>query len=61
MKNFFAEEEALRQLSAMGDPLEKLDACIDWEIFRAPVEKFFPHLDISREVPVSLTSELLPH
>jgi hypothetical protein len=41
MKHFFAEEEALRQLSAMGDPLEKPDACIDWEIFRAPIEGAF--------------------
>jgi hypothetical protein len=42
MKHFFAEE-ALRQLSAMGDPLEKLDACIDWEIFRAPIETGIIH------------------
>lgn len=35
----FDEECRLRRLSELGDTLEKLDAVVDWEIFRKPIEK----------------------
>lgn len=34
MFNLFGENEVLRKISDLGDPLEKLDSVIDWEIFR---------------------------
>lgn len=35
----FGAEEQLERLSKLGDPLEKLNAAIDWEMFRAPIRK----------------------
>ena len=35
---FWDVEERLRELSAQGDPLEKLTATVDFEIFRADLE-----------------------
>jgi hypothetical protein len=35
----FGNEKTLDQLSKLGDPLEKVNAVIDWEIFREPLEK----------------------
>jgi hypothetical protein len=29
----------LDRLSKLGDPLERVNAAIDWEIFRAPIVK----------------------
>jgi IS5 family transposase len=37
----FDEEEVLGKLSALGDPLEKLNEHIDWEIFRPAIKKCF--------------------
>ncbi|EPI39721.1 hypothetical protein [Enterococcus faecalis] len=34
MFNLFFENELLRKISALRDPLEKLDTIIDWEFFR---------------------------
>lgn len=34
MFNLFGENEVLRKISDLGDPLEKLDTVIDWEFFR---------------------------
>lgn len=34
MLNLFGENEVLRKISDLGDPLEKLDTVINWEIFR---------------------------
>lgn len=31
---FFDENDRLKELSELGDPLEKLDSVIDWEMFR---------------------------
>lgn len=33
-RSWFAEENRLERLSKMGDPLEKVSAVIDWEMFR---------------------------
>lgn len=38
-KSFFDEEARLSELSAKGDFLEKLNAHINWERFRGPVEQ----------------------
>jgi hypothetical protein len=36
--NFLAEDNRLERLSEMGDPLEKVNAHIDFEFFRSPIE-----------------------
>jgi hypothetical protein len=33
-RGFFDEQDRLEKLSSQGDPLEKLNAAMDWEIFR---------------------------
>jgi len=38
-KGFFDEEDCLRKLSMLGDPLEKLDEFINWEDFRGLLVK----------------------
>jgi IS5 family transposase len=38
-KGFFDEDDRLRELSRLGDPLEKLNRSIDWEIFRPIITK----------------------
>lgn len=38
-RGLFDEEYKLRKLSVNGDPLEKLNKYIRWEIFRKPLEK----------------------
>ena len=38
-KGFFDEEESLRKLSKLGDPLEKLNEYINWEGFRGLLTK----------------------
>jgi len=40
-RGFFDEDERLRKLSLMGDPLEKLITVIDWEKFRPILTKVF--------------------
>jgi hypothetical protein len=42
---FFDVDERLRQLSAKGDSLERLNAVIDFELFRKDVERAVPRLD----------------
>jgi IS5 family transposase len=45
-RGFFDEEFRLREISAHGDPLEKLNEIIDWEIFRVTLANVFknePH------------------
>jgi len=39
--NFMAEDERLRKLSQMGDPLEKLDRYMDWNIFGSSINIIF--------------------
>jgi transposase, IS5 family len=38
-KGFFDEDDRLRELSRLGDPLEKLNKTIKWEIFRPIITK----------------------
>jgi IS5 family transposase len=38
----------LDRISKLGDPLEKLNAAIDWEIFRAPIRKRVRQADYSK-------------
>ena len=38
----------LERLSKLGDPLEKVDAAIDWEIFRAPIVRRIRKEDYSK-------------
>ena len=40
-RGFFDEQERLQKLSNQGDPLEKLNATMDWEIFRALLRRCF--------------------
>ena len=45
---FFDIEERLKQLSAKGDNLERLSAVVDFELFRADLERAVPRADRSR-------------
>ena len=38
-KGFFDEDDRLKELSRLGDPLEKLNKTINWEIFRPLITK----------------------
>jgi IS5 family transposase len=40
-RGFFDEQGRLEKLSKQGDPLEKLNAVINWEIFRNELERCF--------------------
>jgi len=40
-KGFFDENDRLEELSKLGDPLEKLNKFINWEDFRAALDKVF--------------------
>jgi transposase, IS5 family len=42
---FFDVDERLRQISAKGDSLERLNAVIDFELFRADLERAVPRAD----------------
>jgi len=42
---FFDVDERLKQLSAKGDSLERLNAVIDFELFRADLERAVPRSD----------------
>jgi IS5 family transposase len=39
-RGFFDEQDRLEKLSKQGDPLEKLNATVDWEMFRPPLRRF---------------------
>jgi IS5 family transposase len=45
---FFDVEERLKQLSAKGDSLERLNAVVDFELFRTDLERAVPRADRSR-------------
>jgi hypothetical protein len=36
---FFDENDRFKELSKLGDPLERLNRYIDWERFRGPLTK----------------------
>jgi len=40
-RGFFDENDRLRELSLLGDPLERLNAVINWEAFRPKLNKIF--------------------
>lgn len=40
-RGFFDEQDRLEKLSRQGDPLEKLNAAVDWEMFRSQLRKCF--------------------
>lgn len=40
-RGFFDENDRLRQISRLGDPLERLNIAIDWESFRPQLNKVF--------------------
>ena len=40
-RSFFDVEDKLSELSKMGDPLEKLDQAIQWDIFKKDLKKAF--------------------
>src|SRR5277367_1551835 len=42
---FFDVEERLKELSAKGDALERLNAVVDFEVFRADLERAVPRSD----------------
>jgi len=44
----YGAEIQLERISKLGDPLEKLNAAIDWEIFRAPICKIVRKEDYSK-------------
>jgi IS5 family transposase len=39
---FFDVEERLKELSAKGDELERLNAVVDFELFRSDLERAVP-------------------
>jgi len=45
---FFDIDERLRELSAKGDELERLNALVDFELFRGDLERAVPRSDRSR-------------
>jgi len=47
-RQLFGEETQLERLSQLGDPLEKINAVIDWEIFRPILEKRTRKADYSK-------------
>ncbi len=50
---FFDVDERLRELSAKGDALERLNAVIDFELFRADLERAVPRADRSKSLPLA--------
>jgi transposase, IS5 family len=45
---FFDTDFRLNELSKQGDPLERLNACVDWELFRPVLEKALNRSDGSK-------------
>jgi IS5 family transposase len=44
-RGFFDVEERLKELSAKGDDLERLDAIVDFELFRSDLARAVPRSD----------------
>ena len=42
---FLYEDERLKRLSDIGDPLEKVAAAVDWEMFRPILNKVFQKIN----------------
>ena len=45
---FFEVDDRLKELSAKGDALERLNAVVDFELFRADLERAVPRSDRSK-------------
>lgn len=45
---FFDESERLSELSKFGDPLEKLSAVVDFEVFRKPINRSIAFASIGK-------------
>jgi IS5 family transposase len=50
---FFDGDERLKVLSAAGDPLERLAAVIDFEMFRGDLEAALSRSDRSKSLPLA--------
>ena len=46
--SFFDEAKRYEKITKLGDPLEKLDSVMDWEMFRAPLTKVCQKEDYTR-------------
>ena len=46
--NFLGKDIQLSRLSKLGDPLEKINGAIDWEMFRAPIRNRVRKADYSK-------------
>ena len=42
-RGFFDEQDSLEKLSRQGDPLEKLNGLVDWNMFRPQLNRCFKH------------------
>jgi transposase, IS5 family len=58
---FFDVDERLKDISAKGDDLERLNQIVDFEVFRADLERASPRSDRSKGRPpydhISLSDE----
>ena len=50
---FFDVDERLKQLSAKGDALERLNAVVDFGLFRPALERAVPRSDRSKSLPLA--------
>ena len=46
--SFFDEAKRYEKKTKLGDPLERLDSVMDWEMFRAPLNKVCQKEDYTR-------------
>ena len=46
--SFFDEAKRYEKITKLGDPLERLDSVMDWEMFRAPLNKVCQKEDYTR-------------
>ena len=53
---FFDIDERLQELSAKGDDLERLNAIVDFEVFRPDLARAVPRSDGSRAVALRSTA-----
>jgi len=56
-RGFFDENDRLKELSLLGDPLEKLNMVIDWESFRHSLNKIFKKKqgDLVEDLPMIMS------
>jgi hypothetical protein len=54
-RGFFDEEDRLKEISRLGDPLERLNATIEWERFRPYLnrKRYHPPIFSSLKNPIS--------